>query len=101
MGKKEVGLKLTLNAKQAIGYLEDLTASLKAGTVCIQQGHEFVTLKPGKNIEIDVEAVQKSGKEKITFEMYWKRADEPATPVVDFKISSDEPVIEVAESAVK
>ncbi len=90
--KHEVSTKVIMQVKDVIAYLEDLTASLKAGQVCVQQGNEFVTLKPAEAIEVEVEAVQKKDKEKFTLEISWKNESRMVGEINELKISAKEPV---------
>ncbi|VAX18380.1 hypothetical protein MNBD_NITROSPINAE01-392 [hydrothermal vent metagenome] len=93
MSKKNISIKMVTNTSGLSSYLNDLVSAIKAGTVCVQKGNEFVTITPMDSIEMEVEAKQKKGKESLTLELNWKtRADEE--PDDNFKISSTQPVIE-------
>lgn len=99
MKKNEVKVKGNLNAKDLATMIEDLVKSLKEGTVCIESGENFVTLKPGDSIDFELEAVQKKGKEKLVLEMGWRQAvpeEESAESIL--KISSKEPETEAPAS---
>ncbi len=54
MDKKKVSLKGSVDQKRAISYLEDLVKSFKEGTICVQQGSNFVTLKPGQSVDLEI-----------------------------------------------
>ncbi len=73
-------------------YLEDLLASLKSGTLCIQQGENLVTLHPSQFVDFEVEAASKKGKEKLSIELNWRNDKEEEQK--EFKIMSQEPVEE-------
>ncbi len=75
-------------------YLEDLLASLKSGTLCIQQGENLVTLHPGQFVDFEVEAASKKGKEKLSLELSWRNDKDDEKK--DFKIMSEEPAEEEA-----
>lgn len=93
MKKSEIKVKGLINGESICGVLSDLAQSFKEGTVCIENGQEFVTMKPGANIEFEIEASQKKGKEKLTIELTWRQVEEVVEGESGFKISSCEPEI--------
>lgn len=96
--KREVSVKAVMDIAQVTGYLESLLDGIKAGSVCVQRGSdEFVTLKPSKRVEIEVEATQKKGKETFTLELSWRRG-EVEEPKPALKISSQEPEAAVEQT---
>ncbi|GMT49244.1 MAG: hypothetical protein IEMM0008_0783 [bacterium] len=101
--KREVSTKLIMDVSEVITYLQDLASGLKAGQVCVQQGNEFVTLKPVDLIKVEIEAVQKKDKEKFTLEISWKNEAKEVGEINTLKISSKEPVVKktVPESTEK
>jgi amphi-Trp domain-containing protein len=99
MKKNEVKVKGTMDVKAVAAILEDMVRSFKEGTVCIESGKEFVTLKPAGNIDLEVEAAEKKGKQKLVIEMGWREpVPEPEAEETVFKISSKEPEIEETAS---
>jgi amphi-Trp domain-containing protein len=92
MKKNEVKVKRKMDAEAVGALLSDLVNSFKQGTVCIQEGPAFVTLKPAGEIEMEIGAAEKKGKAKIEIELSWKEAapvsedDEAAV-----RITSEEP----------
>ncbi len=90
MSKQTVKVKGVMERDQAVGYLEDLVAGLKAGRVCVQQEDRFVTLCPEGLISVEVEASIKKGKEKFELELSWRKEEQPQVPT-DMKISASEP----------
>ena len=78
MSKKEVSFKGRLEQQQAMAYLNELVTGLKTGTVYVQNGDGYVSLSPGKLINIEIEAVEKKDKEKLVIEMTWGRDEEVA-----------------------
>ena len=71
MEKQKIGVKMNLPYTEAVAYLEDLLKSLKAGTVVVESGGDHVTMKPGDNVVIEVEAKVKKGKQKFGLEIGW------------------------------
>ncbi len=90
--KQEVSFKGNLEQKTVVSYLEDMIKSFKAGKVCIQNGEKFVTLQPQGDIELSVQASEKKGKEKLSFELSWRKSPEDERKSIELKISSKEPV---------
>lgn len=91
MSKKEVSLKGSMDVKSVITYMEDLVASMKAGTVVVQRGDEHVTLKPMSPVEVEIEAEQKKGKETLLIELAWRTELPSQGESVKLIISSKEP----------
>lgn len=71
MEKQKIGVKMNLPYTEAVAYLEDLLKSLKAGTIVVESGGDHVTMKPGDNVVIEVEAKVKKGKQKFGLEIGW------------------------------
>ena len=93
VSKKQVTVKGTMNPQTVATILEDLLESFKKGQVVVQNGAEFVTLKPSDSIGIELEAAMKKGKEKLTLELSWQQKIEVDVPQSDFSIGSEEPEI--------
>ncbi|NOT02466.1 MAG: amphi-Trp domain-containing protein [Phycisphaerales bacterium] len=75
MSKKEAKVKSSMELGKAIAYLNDLVASLRAGTVSIENGDGVVTLHPEKNVKVALEATQKEDRESISLRIAWKKPD--------------------------
>lgn len=89
MTAKEIQFEGTIEHDKAVAYLESLVSSFKKGTVCVQKGEEFVTLKPNGVVHLEVEAEEKGDKEKLSLKLSWKK--EIAACECDLKISTSEP----------
>ena len=97
MKKNEVEVKKSLEIEAAAAALEDLAASLRAGTICVEKGEQYVTLKPAEVVDLELKAAQKKNKNKFVMELTWREvlpADEAEN---EFKISSKEPEPPVEE----
>jgi amphi-Trp domain-containing protein len=70
--KSEVKFEATMGAEEAIAYFEQIIASLKRGSVTINQGGKTLTLNPTQTMKVEVEAERKKDKEEIKVEMKWK-----------------------------
>lgn len=90
MTKTALSIKGAMDFDSVATFLADLVKSFKERTVCIQRGDEFVTLKPGDVMELELEAVVKKGKQKLSLEIAWKE-EVHAEVEAPFKVSSKEP----------
>ena len=103
MSKSGLAIKGAMDFDSVSTFLTDLVASFKERTICVQRGEEFVTLKPGELIELELEVLVKKGKQKLSLELAWR--DEVLTEVeAPFKVSAKEPelpapVLDAADAA--
>lgn len=91
MSKSNMESKFRMNAEEAAKILEDLAASLRKGTVCLEQELEHMTLKPEGLIEVALKAGQKKGKEKLSLQLAWQQEAPVAEGGAGLKISAEEP----------
>ncbi len=96
MEKKEVGVKRSIELKDAIKYLHDLADSLKKGEVYVQQGNEYLALKPKPTVFLEAKAKRKKDKEKFSFSIGWYN-ETLVEEGDDIKISADKPKGDVKE----
>jgi len=79
MSNANLKIKSTLNCLEVVNHLEQLVASLKAGTVCIRKGDRTVTLNPCDPVTFELEAEGKMEKEslreKLSIELKWKKSE--------------------------
>ncbi|GBC61758.1 amphi-Trp domain-containing protein [Desulfonema ishimotonii] len=97
--KKEIKIKKNMNAEAVAGVLGDLVASFKNGKVCIRSGNDFVTLSPGREFDVEIEAGHKKNRQKLSIELSWREYAPEAGGEADFMISSEEPEIEAPAPA--
>lgn len=99
MSKNGISLKGTADFATMAGMLDDLCASFKGKTVCLQKGGEYVTLRPTESISFEIEAERKKSKQKLVIELSWQE-ETPFEEVAGIKISSTEPApAEIAPEA--
>ena len=91
--KSEIKIKGNMDPDTVVAVLEDLLTSFKDGKICIQKDKEFVTLKPGNDIEVEIEAGHKKNKQKLSVELSWRQVEPAEETAGEFKISSQEPEI--------
>lgn len=90
-GKNKIQNKNSMDLKEVITYLEELTKGFKQGKIVVQQGEEFISLLPPESVQVEVEAKQKEGKEKFSLELSWVPAG-PGSEENEIKITQNEPV---------
>jgi len=98
LDKKEIHFEKEMKTAEVISYLEALIKSLKEGKLVIEQGEQFVSLTPSEMIDFEMEARQKSDKEKLSLEFSWCGRSIEAEPEA-LKISSEEPESAASEEA--
>jgi len=96
MSKSSLSLKGSMNPQSLAQLLEDMATSIKAGTVCLQKGGEFVTLKTSGTMDFTIEATVKKGKQKLEISVKWEEASEMAAPD-EITISAVEPELPSCE----
>lgn len=74
--KKDKGGKVSFASamprEEAISYFESIVSGLKRGAVHLKQEEETIILNPSPQIDVEVKAVSKREKEKISFKMSWR-----------------------------
>jgi len=95
MKKNEVAIKCKLEADAVATMLSDLANSFKEGKVVIQKGASFVTLRPAGIIEVEIEAVEKKGKQKIEIQLDWEEEILLDAAEAKIIISAQDPVLDI------
>jgi amphi-Trp domain-containing protein len=98
MKKNEISVKKSLEVEALAAVLNELAASLRAGTVCVEREGQFVTLIPAEVVDLELEAVRKKNKSKLSLELTWRDVVAHDELEAAFTISSQEPE-PVAEEA--
>lgn len=96
MSKNEITFKGRLEKKQALEYLTELVNGMASGQVFVQNGERYVSLTPGRMLDVEIEAVEKKGKEKLSIELSWGIESEPEVDS-SLKITTSEPEVRVEE----
>ncbi len=100
MSKQGIAIKGSMDYASVVAFLEDVVRSFKEKKVCVQRGEEFVTLTPGESIDLEVEATQKKGKQKLCIELNW-REELHVESDMPFKVSACEPEPKPLEEVVE
>ena len=81
MGKDKIKVEGAMAVAEVVAYLEDLTAGMRAGSVCMTVGQDCMTLKPRGVMEFSLKVAQKKDKEKLSLEIEWNRAEDVSLKV--------------------
>ncbi|HMQ20870.1 MAG TPA: amphi-Trp domain-containing protein [Planctomycetota bacterium] len=82
--KVEVEFENSMSREEAVSYFEAIVAGLKKGRLHIKQGDQSLDLEPGQQVDVEVQASRKKGRERICFEIAWREVRES-----NLSISSD------------
>ncbi len=96
MSKNGIVVKGVMDFASVNSFLDDVVKSFKARKVVVQRGDEFVTLVPTDAIDLELEAVVKKDKQKLSIELAW-REEVAGENEMSFRVSSVEPEIVVEE----
>ncbi|MBI5592659.1 MAG: amphi-Trp domain-containing protein [Deltaproteobacteria bacterium] len=99
MKKNEVNIKCKMETDAVAILLSDMVKSFREGKMVIQKGSSFVTLKPVGQIEVELEATEKKGKQRIEIQLSWKEAVFSEQPEDEIRISGDEPCLAEADAS--
>ena len=73
--KSKVKIKFAsvMQRAEAVAYFSALVDGLRHGRLQFRQGMESVALEPSAQVAMEVKASRKGDKERVTFELEWKR----------------------------
>jgi amphi-Trp domain-containing protein len=91
MKKNEVSVKGVMSAEGVSSALNDLIRSMNEGKICIEHNEDFVTLLPADQIDFEIKAAVKKGKQKVEIELSWREVLPEEEVGSSLKISSTEP----------
>ena len=90
MGKNSVVLEKKMSTAEVVLFLENIKSSLKEGKIVLQQGSQYVALRPGNSITLELKAGQKKDKGKLSIGLEWLLQEEVQSEA-DIIVSSVEP----------
>lgn len=92
--KQEIKIKQTMEVGTVTEILKDLVNSFEEGTICFEKEDEFVTLRPGRTVAVEIEAGVKKDKQKLSVELSWRQVEPEKEDAPFIRISSQEPEME-------
>jgi amphi-Trp domain-containing protein len=74
-GKDKAKIKFAsvMQRAEAVAYFSALVDGLRHGRLQFRHGMESVALEPSEQVAIEVKAARKGDKERVSFELEWKR----------------------------
>ena len=72
--KAEVSFEGTMTLDKVLSYLEEVTASLRAGSLRVEKGVDSVVLTPADVLTLEVKAKVKKDKQSLQLELAWEGA---------------------------
>jgi len=72
----KIAFENDMTREEAVSYLDAVVKGLATGTVTFRQGDECLELQPAANVAVEVKASRKGRKEKVSFELTWRRPAE-------------------------
>ncbi|HVZ34464.1 MAG TPA: amphi-Trp domain-containing protein [Polyangiaceae bacterium] len=79
--KAKIKFASVMQRGEAVAYFAALVDGLRHGRLQFRHGMESVALEPGEQVAIEVKASRKGDKERVSFELEWKRPPREALEV--------------------
>jgi amphi-Trp domain-containing protein len=74
----KIKFESVMQRSEAVAYFAALVDGLRHGQLQFRQGDEDLALAPSEQVVVEVKASRKGGKERVAFELEWKRAEADA-----------------------
>jgi amphi-Trp domain-containing protein len=71
--KAKIKFASVMQRNEAVAYFSALVDGLRHGRLQFRHGMESVALEPNEQVAIEVKASRKGDKERVSFELEWKR----------------------------
>jgi amphi-Trp domain-containing protein len=71
--KAKIKFAAVMQRSEAVAYFAALVDGLRHGRLQFRHGDESVTLEPTEQVTVEVKAAKKGDKERVAFELEWKR----------------------------
>ncbi|MEY4547202.1 MAG: Amphi-Trp domain [Pseudomonadota bacterium] len=72
-GKAKIKFTSVMQRGEAVAYFSALVDGLRHGRLQFRHGMESVALEPSEQVAIEVKAARKGERERVSFELEWKR----------------------------
>ena len=72
--KAKIKFSSSMQRGEAVAYFSALVDGLRHGRLQFRHGEESVALEPSERVTIEVKAARKGDKERVSFELEWKRS---------------------------
>jgi amphi-Trp domain-containing protein len=71
--KAKIKFASVMQRNEAVAYFSALVDGLRHGRLQFRHGVDSVALEPSEQVAIEVKAARKGEKERVSFELEWKR----------------------------
>ena len=75
-GKGKVKFESAMQRSEAVVYFGALVEGLRHGQLQFRHGNENLSLYPAEHVSVEVKASRKGDRERVAFELEWKRVAE-------------------------
>lgn len=89
--RKEIVQKGVYDVGEVVLFLDELVAGLRKGTVYVHNDTDAITLKPQGHVELELKAVEKTGKAKFEFELEWAVSTGEDSNSIGVQVSTTKP----------
>jgi amphi-Trp domain-containing protein len=79
-GKGKIEFESVMQRSEAAIYFSALVDGLRQGQLQFRQGEESLSLAPAQQVVVEVKASRKGDKERVAFELEWRRSGDEAAP---------------------
>jgi amphi-Trp domain-containing protein len=79
-GKCQIRFESVMQRSEAAIYFGALVDGLRQGQLQFRHGEENLSLAPAQQVVVEVKASKKGDKEKVAFELEWRRSGDEAAP---------------------
>jgi amphi-Trp domain-containing protein len=77
-GKGKIKFESVMQQSEAATYFGALVDGLRQGQLQFRHGEENLSLAPAQQVVVEVKASRKGDKEKVAFELEWRRGGDDA-----------------------
>jgi amphi-Trp domain-containing protein len=78
--KGKIKFESVMQRSEAVTYFGALVDGLRQGQLQFRHGEENLSLAPAQQVVVEVKASRKGDKEKVAFELEWRRSADDAAP---------------------
>jgi amphi-Trp domain-containing protein len=78
--KGKIKFESVMQRSEAAIYFGALVDGLRQGQLQFRHGEENLSLAPAQQVVVEVKASKKGDKEKVAFELEWRRSGDEAAP---------------------
>jgi amphi-Trp domain-containing protein len=81
-GKARIKYVNCMPRDEAVAYFEAVIAGLRKGAIEFRRGDSKVAISPAEQVDIEVKASRKHDRESVSFEISWRRGEDPELSIL-------------------